>query len=40
VTSEVHCGSVTFPAVVSFVECCPLSLVWLPEGRSGKALIQ
>jgi hypothetical protein len=26
--------------VMSIVECCPMSLVWLPTGRSGKALIQ
>ena len=39
-TYEVHCGYVVFHPVVSFVECCPMSLVWLPIGRSGKALIQ
>jgi hypothetical protein len=33
-------GLLLFLAVVSCAECCPVSLVWLPQGRSGKAPIQ
>jgi hypothetical protein len=32
--------AVVFHPVVFLVECCPMSLVWLPTGRSGKVLIQ
>jgi hypothetical protein len=39
-TYEVHCGSVVFHLVMSFVGCCPMSLVGLPKRRSGKALTQ
>jgi hypothetical protein len=36
VRALVHCGSVVSPAVVSFVECCPMGLVWLPKGDQAR----